>query len=201
MQPGDPYTAQDVDQFSALVSQCQQQSPTFIDRDENKQNEALRHFDYSPNDDDAFEKLMDMDSRGHDDDNEETKKVQHFTKEKTRDGYTNTDHENFSALMSFDECSVGHIVGNRELENRTSTDKRDFSYTDQDQLNFERLIPTNDQGDVNHGNFISEAQDNPSSTTDRDVGVIKIVEFNKPKSNKSRTKDRPNENIKIRFFD
>ena len=197
MQPDDQYTSQDVDQFSALISKCQQQSSVAINSDESKRSEASRHFDYTTNDDVAFDKLIQMHNGGHGEDNEDSKRVQYFTKVKTRDGYSNTDHENFTALMSFD----ANVAGNIESHNRTSIDKRDFSYTDQDQRNFARLNPLNHEVEGNHVSIVSEAQDILSGTSDRDVGVIKIIEYDKLKQNRLKPKDRPDENIKIRFFD
>jgi hypothetical protein len=200
-QPDDRYTSKDNDQFSALTTRCQQQSPLSTNFDDKQRRKAGHHFDYSPNDDAVFEKLMPISSRRPGSGGRASKISPHSIKSKVSSGYTHADHENFSALMSFEENRIGHIAGSCEPQNCEPTDTHDFSYTDQDQLNFEKLIPQNNHREINQKTFDSGNQDFPKNNTDRNVGTIKIIEYDKPKSGKLKLKDRPNEAIKIRYFD
>ena len=192
----DLYTAEDANQFTKLIQSCDRNSTILISTDEEHHSSVTRAFRYSSNDDDVFKKLCDGLGKRQSRDEGNAINTRHYDKVETVDGYTSTDQENFSSLMSFSENNIGSTTSEKSAE----TDDRNFSYSDQDQLCFEQLMPRNEQ-EGTHSDITSNKEESLVGTNDRDVGVIKIIEYDKIKSNKVKKEDRPNENVKIRFFD
>ena len=98
--------------------------------------------------------------------------------------------------MSFTNNDADDTVSDKP----PSADTKNFIYSEQDQLRFEQLALLSRQEESDTVSSISE-EDHLAGRTDRDVGVIKIVEYDKLKADRSNRKGRANENIKIRFFD
>ena len=192
----DQYTSEDADQFARLIESCDQQSTIAISVDKNQHDRSARDFIYSTNDDAEFKKLRNGLGKRQSDGPESTKNTQHYAKAQTIDGYTHTDQAQFSSLMSFGENSYRTTTSEKPVK----IDDRKFSYSEQDQLCFEQLTPRTEKEEVDQ-NIRSTTEDLFLGSDDRDVGVIKIIEYDKIKAEKVKKEDRPNENVKIRFFD
>ncbi len=200
----DLYSDQDRAQFNALSDGISNLTPLISSQFRPLESDDSRQFSYSHSDQEAFNKLLHSNegknSLG-------TTTVQRFPKVGTGDRYTNRDTANFETLMKFDGSSS--FGSGPDQSNTTQSERQtgNFTYTETDLLAFENLKSTGSMDDSDNNAKqpelagISNQLLVSKNSTDRDVGPIKIIEYNKQGSAPATARDRANENIKIRFYD
>ena len=186
-----PYRDQDAQQFEALNEQIKYRQSHTSRSERKKKKPVHHHFSYSESDVAQFQTILpDVNSA----DRQETL----MSDEKTNSGFTGaykqSDNDQFQALMNFnDNQSRGHDA----KPAFTNNDDRSFSYSELDLQTFSQLEHPGLANKANTSDIFSQTPSRP----ERDVGPIKIMQFD-GKSNKARkTSRQSNRNIKVRYFD
>ena len=105
--------------------------------------------------------------------------------------YSESDHRLFEDLMAFDKRRTAAAAPD------SSGAASAFQYAPEDLVAFERLSPDGpeDRRDI------AASGAAPAGRRDKDVGHIKIVDFDKERSRQKESRRRGSMNIKIRYFD
>ncbi len=105
--------------------------------------------------------------------------------------YKQSDDEQFQALMNFTDSQPTNANSKLALSN---INDRSFAYSEQDIKAFNQLT-------LDDQTSSSSAPAQSTTRADRDVGPIKIMEFDDKKGKARRTPRQSNLNIKVRYFD
>lgn len=186
------YRDQDAQQFDALNQQINSRQP-YTSHNETEVEATVEQandhrFTYSENDAAHFQKILPK--------VKSTKQTKKSREEGThKNGFENTykqsDDEQFHALMNFTDSQSTSTNTTRAI---STIDERSFAYSEQDRKAFNQLTP-GDKAST------SEAAPQTANHAERDVGHIKIMEFDGKKDKARSTPRQSNLNIKVRYFD
>lgn len=97
--------------------------------------------------------------------------------------------------MAFDHHRLATTLKNPARERRPAGNAA--QYTRQDLQAFAELVPDGPPGEDRQAGEGKQPQSKP----DRDVGLIRIIDFDKELAREKKSRKRGNLNIKIRYFD
>lgn len=193
---GGAYTQQDAALFEKLADFSSVRSRPGagmkISADASPGVPATGAFEYSDADAREFDRLMDQLSgyRGL------GRAVKPRSRTAAGGGYTEGDDRLFSELMSADRFPTQAAPRERRPAERRP-DESNVQYAQRDVDAFGKIM----SGSLSTEDGGSEGGRERRSRTDRDVGTIRIVDFDKERARARATRKRGNENIKIRYFD
>ena len=147
---------------------------------------------HTPGDTEQFEKLMASFER-----HEGTRpSAEHGNQNAARKtAYSESDDRLFDGLMAFDHHRLAATPESPVREQRPAENA--VQYTRQDLQAFAELMPDEPPGE---DRLAAEGR-RPQSKPDRDVGLIRIIDFDKERAREKKSRKRGNLNIKIRYFD
>jgi hypothetical protein len=147
---------------------------------------------HTPGDTEQFEKLMTSFER-----HEGTRpSAEHSNQNAARKtAYSESDDRLFDGLMAFDHHRPAATPESPVRERRPAENA--VQYTRQDLQAFAELVPDEPPGEDRPA---AEGR-RPQSKPDRDVGPIRIIDFDKKRAREKKSRERGNLNIKIRYFD
>lgn len=108
--------------------------------------------------------------------------------------YTDEDNELFDGLMYFERGSDANDTAGRKKQPEEALEP--VTYTQQDLESFQKLTPGGQQ-DVEEPDKLRKGR----SRSDRDVGHIRIVDFDNERLRQRRNRTGREPGIKVRFFD
>jgi hypothetical protein len=109
--------------------------------------------------------------------------------------YSKSDNRLFDSLMVFDGHRLAATLENPAREQRPAENA--VHYTRQDLQAFAELAPDEPPGEDRQ---VVEGKQ-PQPRPERDVGLIRIIDFDKEHAREKKSRKRGNLNIKIRYFD
>ena len=109
--------------------------------------------------------------------------------------YSESDDRLFDGLMAFDHHRLAATPESPAREKRPA--KHTIQHTRQDLQAFAELMPDEPPGE---DRLAAEGR-RPQSKPDRDVGLIRIIDFDKERAREKKSREQGNLNIKIRYFD
>ncbi len=192
---GRAYTADDVVHFDRLndgvrVSAGLARSVIAPDKD----TPSGSAFTYTESDDRAFDRLLNAlcDVRAGQQGQTASQRIpgQGF-------GYTEEDDKAFSRLMPAERSPAGHDNATTDRARPPAAEDRVFQFTSRDDEAFGRIIAGTPLGPPAGA---ADARDR-TGKRDRDVGPIRIVEFDKERARARETGLDDGRGIKIRYFD
>ena len=185
------YRDQDAQQFEVLNEQIQSRQ-SHSNRRQSRQAKPLHHrSSYSESDVAQFEQILPgVITADEQQPPISDKKINRGYKSV----YKQSDDDQFQALMRFNDTQSTDHNAKPALANN---DDRSFSYSEQDLRTFNQLRIGNPDKKANTSDTFSQTP----ARHERDVGPIKIMEFD-GKTTKARERTRQgNVNIKVRYFD
>ena len=147
---------------------------------------------HTPGDTEQFEKLMAPFER-HEGTHPSAEHGNQNVARKT--AYSESDDRLFDGLMAFDRLRLAARLESPVREQRPA--ETAVPYTRQDLQAFAELVPDEPRGE----NALAAEGRRPQSKPDRDVGLIRIIDFDKELTREKKSRERGNLNIKIRYFD
>ncbi len=112
-------------------------------------------------------------------------------------GYTNADNALFSEFMSADRFPVTNFAPNTDPVVAPDNGASAFRFTDRDDEEFQKILSGTSARSKPDGNLSPDH----SWRRDRDVGPLRIIDFDEEHSRARENKQRGNLNIKVRYFD
>ena len=185
------YRDQDAQQFEALNEKIQSKQSHSSHRQSRQEKPVHHRFTYSESDAAQFQKILpDADSAD--------KQEIPITDKKIYNGfgsaYKQSDNAQFQALMNFNDNKPLDHDAKSAL---TNNDDRSFSYSELDLQTFNQLTVGNPDKKASTSDISSRTP----TRQERDVGPIKIMEFDGKKSKARKRTRQGNVNIKVRYFD
>lgn len=192
---GGAYTPQDASHFESLNDAVRASAgPLRLGQASVDQAPQSSAFDYTESDDLAFDRLM-QDLGGSRNRHQGQTASQRLAGQGF--GYTEQDDKAFSELASAERFPANAADVTTGPATISSGGESAFQFTDQDDQAFRKIMtgtPLAPEHD-DTANF-----DRPSRE-DRDVGPIRIVDFDKENARARESAGRGNTNIKVRYFD
>ncbi|MFT5113611.1 MAG: hypothetical protein ACI8P9_002942 [Parasphingorhabdus sp.] len=149
----------------------------------------VRKFSYTADDTRQFEKIMPTDHRA-------PTISRHKDKVLNASGYSNNDNSQFEALMAFDngvlEAPWRSLAKPLPLSESLP---HSVEYSEQDLLAFDKLST---DATISDGTIAAQVEE-PVTNRDRDVGPIKIIDYDKLPGTQPRRNSHGN--LKIKYFD
>lgn len=198
---GGTYTPDDIRQFEYLTGFADLNAPLgslFNLSSENAVDAisdggpVVENFEYTDGDAQAFDRLMERLN--------DTKTQFRKVKPRSVSGYTEEDDRLFSALTATIIRQSESVLDEQRQASETRMESV-FHYTDQDDENFRKLMPISSDSIAGQGGAGQEENNVRPTRKDRDVGVIRVIDFDKQNTRGERAERRSDVNMKIRYFD
>ena len=186
------YTPRDAEQFTKLVALTQIRSNPYAAGDDQPETSPSSAFDYTEGDQRAFEKLMTSLDRHN---GTRRSSGRRNPKGAGSSGYSESDNRLFNEMMAFDRHRPATSLENAAREQGPAVGA--VRYSQQDLRAFAKLMPD----EPTDGEHRADEEKLSRTGRDRDVGHIRIVDFDKEHAGEREGRRRGNPNIKIRYFD
>ena len=186
------YTPSDTEKFEKLTELTQVRGGLYAASEDPPETSEPKAYQYTENDAREFQKLMAFVDR-----NKGARRSPGQSKPSAagNSGYSASDNRLFDEMMAFDHQRAAITATPTAREQRPAASA--VQYSRQDLQAFAKLLPDELPGEDRRAGDGKR----PRSRPDRDVGHIKIVDFDSEHAREKESRRRGNPNIKVRYFD